>query len=153
MRANARNPRTGRPSGGYQPSRNAASAVSAARIESRKTWLCGAVLDDPQNGSRRRTISGWLTAHWYFWPAPIDHPSTSANFSIPNTSVTEQYWDSTLSPTSILRKRARSPGGGVLDGERDRPLGTMTIQRAGSRAIPGPISHSLSQCRPEYQVG
>jgi hypothetical protein len=45
----------------------------------------------------------------------------------------------------------------VFDGDDDSPLpsmfGTMMNQRRGSRAMPSPISHSLSQCRPEYQVG
>jgi hypothetical protein len=53
--------------------------------------------------------------------------------------------------------RAASYGGGVLDGELDSPLpsmfGTMMKYLAGSSAIPSPISHSLSQWRPEYQVG
>jgi hypothetical protein len=57
----------------------------------------------------------------------------------------------------IRGKRARSAGGGVFDGEDDNPLpsmfGTITNQRAGSSAFPSPISHSFSQCRPEYQVG
>lgn len=48
-------------------------------------------------------------------------------------------------------------GGGVLLGEEDRPLpnilGTMMQYLLGSRPMPGPISQSLSQCLPEYQVG
>lgn len=32
-------------------------------------------------------------------------------------------------------------------------FGTITNQRSGSSAMPAPISRSLSQCRPEYQVG
>ena len=46
---------------------------------------------------------------------------------------------------------------GVLLGEDDSPLpsmlGTMMKYRLGSRPRPSPISHSFSQCRPEYQVG
>jgi hypothetical protein len=48
-------------------------------------------------------------------------------------------------------------GGGVFDGEDESPLpsmfGTMMKYLAGSKAMPSPISHSLSQWRPEYQVG
>lgn len=48
-------------------------------------------------------------------------------------------------------------GGGVLLGEEERPLpnmlGTMMKYLLGSRPMPGPISQSLSQCLPEYQVG
>ena len=54
-------------------------------------------------------------------------------------------------------KRALSYGGGVLLGELESPLpsmfGTMMKYSLGSRAMPSPISHSLSQWRPEYQVG
>ena len=76
---------------------------------------------------------------------------------MPNSSVTSRYWASTWSYTVMCGKRARSYGGGVLLGEVDRPLpsmfGTMMKYSSGSRAMPGPMSHSLSQCRPEYQVG
>ena len=48
-------------------------------------------------------------------------------------------------------------GGGVLLGDEERPLpnmlGTMMQYLLGSRPMPGPISQSLSQCLPEYQVG
>ena len=42
----------------------AESARIAAMTASRNTTLCGLVLLEPQNGSARATISGWLTAHW-----------------------------------------------------------------------------------------
>ena len=45
----------------------------------------------------------------------------------------------------------------MLLGDVDSPLpsmfGTMMKYLAGSRAMPSPISHSLSQWRPEYHVG
>ena len=54
-------------------------------------------------------------------------------------------------------KRAAFAGGGVLLGDDDSPLpnmlGTMMQYFLGSRPLPGPISQSLSQCLPEYQVG
>ena len=47
---------------------------------------------------------------------------------------------------------ARSKGGGVLLGDDESPLpnmfGTMMKYWAGSRAMPGPMSQSLSQCQP-----
>ena len=62
-----------------------------------------------------------------------------------------------MSRTLIRGKRARSHGGGVLLGDDERPLpnmfGTMMNQRRGSNALSSPMSHSLSQCRPEYHVG
>ena len=76
---------------------------------------------------------------------------------MPNFSVTSRCWTATLSCTAMPGNRARSNGSGVLLGEEDRPLpsmlGTMMKYRFGSSARPSPISHSLSQCRPEYQVG
>ena len=87
----------------------------------------------------------------------MDQPSTSATVSIPNTSVTSRCCAATLSRTAIWGNRARSHGGGVFDGEELRPLpsmfGTMMNQRFGFSALSSPMSHSLSQCRPEYQVG
>ena len=45
----------------------------------------------------------------------------------------------------------------MFDGELESPLpsmfGTTMKYFAGSSAIPSPISHSLSQWKPEYQVG
>ena len=45
----------------------------------------------------------------------------------------------------------------MLLGDDERPLpnmfGTMMKYLLGSKAISGPISQSLSQCLPEYQVG
>ena len=71
--------------------------------------------------------------------------------------MTRRYWDCTLSRTLIRGKRTRSWGGGVFDGDDDRPLpsmfGTMMNHSAGSRAMSCPMSHSFSQYRPEYQVG
>ena len=76
---------------------------------------------------------------------------------MPKRSVTSLCCAVTLSRTAMSGKRARSNGGGVLLGDEDRPLpsmfGTMMKYRAGSSAMPSPISHSFSQWRPEYQVG
>jgi len=76
---------------------------------------------------------------------------------MPKRSVTRRCCCCTWSQNVTRGKRARSYGGGVLLGELDRPLpsmfGTMMKYSAGSRAMPSPMSHSLSQWRPEYQVG
>ena len=62
-------------------------------------------------------------------------------------------WDVKLTSGNL----AALAGGGVLLGEEERPLpnmlGTMMKYLLGSRPMPGPISQSLSQCLPEYQVG
>ena len=99
----ARNPRAGFSL--YQPSFQAASAVSAAFTPSRNTKLWREHLAEPQNGAIRSTISGYSAPQWKVCRAPIDQPVTSGSRLMPNVSVTSRCCSRTLSQAVTCGKR------------------------------------------------